>query len=359
VRVCLTGGTGFIGAATARRLLECRHAVVLLARSRARALPLEEMGASVIEGDLLDRNAVAGAVAGCEAVIHCAGVPRPAPVRVFRRVHVEGTRIVVEAARAAGARRLVHIASQAVLFEGRDIDAPESALARPARHVDPYSRTKAEGEEIALAANDPRRLETTSVRPALVWGRGDTTLLPALLRLALGPLGIPMCGPGRNLEATTHVRNAVSGIIGALESPRAPGRAYLLVDGFEIGWKDFMTRLVEAAGVKARFLRVPAAVARPAARAIDGAATALGLTVPLARFGVLMALTTKRYRETRAGVDLGYAPEVGLEEGLADLSAWVAAMGGPRNLARLGRERSRGEAAIAGALVGARRTSRS
>jgi nucleoside-diphosphate-sugar epimerase len=348
VRVCLTGGTGFIGGATAIRLLERRHALVLLARSRDRASRLESMGAKVIEGDLLDPGAVASAVGECEAVIHCAGVPRPAPVRVFRRVHVEGTRILVEAARSAGVRRFVHIASQAVLFDGRDIDALEDALSPPARHVDPYSKTKAEGERIALAANDPGGLQTTSLRPAVVWGRGDTTLLPALLRLSLGPVGIPMCGTGENIEATTHVQNVVSGIIAALESPRGAGRAYLLVDDFEVRWKDFMSRLVEAAGVEARFFRVPAAIAGPAAWALDRAAGLLGLPVPLAYFGVRMALTSRRYRATRAREELGYAPAVFLEEGLADLSAWVAEIGGPRNLARGERSR-RGARSDAGA----------
>ena len=334
MRVCLTGGTGFIGGAVAQRLLERGDALVLLARNRPRAARLEGLGARVVEGDLLDPEAVSRAAGGCEAVVHCAGVPRPAPTRVFRRVHVDGTRIVVDAARAAGVRRLVHIASQAVLFDGRDIDAPEDSLAPPARHIDPYSATKAEGERIALAANEPGGLQTTSLRPAVVWGRGDTTLLPALLRLALGPVGIPMCGDGENIEATTHVRNVVSGVIAALDSPRAPGRAYLLVDDFVIRWKDFMSRLAEAAGVAPRFFRVPAFIAGPAARAIDRAAGLLGLPVPLAYFGVRMALTSRRYRATRAREEIGYAPAVFLEEGLADLSAWVTEIGGPRNVAR-------------------------
>jgi nucleoside-diphosphate-sugar epimerase len=328
-----------MGGVTAVRLLERGDELVLLARSRARAARLESMGARVIEGDLLDAGAVASAVGGCEAVIHCAGVPRPAPVRVFRRVHVEGTRILVEAAREAGVRRLVHIASQAVLFDGRDIDAPERALSPPKRHVDPYSATKTEGERIALGANDPRGLQTTSLRPALVWGRGDTTLLPALLRLAMGPVGIPMCGTGANVEATTHVLNVATGILAALESPRAPGQAYLLVDEFEVRWKDFLSRLVAAAGVAPRFFRVPALVAGPAAWVIDRAAGLLGLPVPLAYFGVRMALTSRRYRATRAREEIGYAPAVLLEEGLADLSAWVAEMGGPRSLSRGARKR--------------------
>jgi nucleoside-diphosphate-sugar epimerase len=356
VRICLTGGTGFIGSAVAHRLLERGDTLVLLARSRARAARLEALGAKVVEGDLLDPGVVSRAAGGCEAAVHCAGVPRPAPARVFRRVHVDGTRILLDAARAAGVRRLVHIASQAVLFDGRDIDAPEDSLEPPSRHIDPYSETKAEGERSVLAANDPGGLQTTSLRPALVWGRGDTTLLPALLRLALGPVGIPMCGTGENTEATTHVRNVVSGVIAALESPRAPGRTYLLVDDFEVRWKDFMSRLVEAAGVAPRFFRVPAFIAGPAAWTIDRAAGLLGLPVPLAYFGVRMAITSRRYRATRAREEIGYAPAVFLEDGLADLSAWVAEMGGPRNVARGDRKR-RGGGSDAGAGHG--QTSRS
>jgi nucleoside-diphosphate-sugar epimerase len=353
VKVCVTGATGFIGRAVALELMERGEDVVLFARDRDRAAEIAGGRARIVECDLLDGASVARAVSGCAGVIHCAGVPRPAPLRVFRSIHVDGTAILVDAARVGGVRRLVNVASQTVLFDGRDIDGPEESLEPPARFIDPYSETKAAGERIALGANGSSGLEVTSVRPAVVWGRGDTTLLPSLVRLSTGLVGIPMSGDGTNIEATTHIRNAVRGILAALDGPRAPGRAYLILDAFEIGWNEFLGRLVAASGIEPRFFRVPAFAAAPVAWAIDRAAGALGLPVPLAYFGLRMALTSRRYRATRAREEIGYVPSVGLEEGLADLSAWVSEIGGPRMLAlsarpRPGAGRARGEEASRG-----------
>ena len=83
-------------------------------------------------------------------------------------------------------------------------------------------------------------------------------------------------------------------------------------------------------GVRARFRRVPRALAIPASWMLDHAAGALGLPVPLAYFGVRTSLTSRIVTSTRACEELGYAPRVGLEDGMADLRAWVAELVGRR-----------------------------
>ena len=109
MRVMITGGTGFIGSAAARRLVERGDSVVVLARSSSRAKAVEALGASIVMGDVRDADSIVLAAAGCEAVIHAAGVPRPATWRTFRAVHIEGTRNVLSAARSTGVRQVVHI----------------------------------------------------------------------------------------------------------------------------------------------------------------------------------------------------------------------------------------------------------
>lgn len=333
MRILITGATGFIGGAAARCLLARGDAVTILARSPTRAAALQAQGASVIVGDLCDVEAVTRAAQGCSAVLHAAGIPRPASWKAFRAAHIDGTRNVLAAARRAGVRRVVNIASQAVLFAGRDLLDIDETCAYPRTYIDPYSATKAAGERLALASNDDE-LEVTSLRPGMVWGRGDTTILPVFIRLARSPLGLPACGDGLNLEATTHIDNLTDAILAALSARAAPGRAYFVVDRFRIASREFFSRLLEATDVRPRFVCLPRMVAEPAAWMLDNAARALGLPIPLAYFGVRSALTSRSIKSTRARYELGYQARVGLEDGLTNLRAWVAEFGGADALSR-------------------------
>lgn len=329
MRVLVTGGTGFIGSATTRRLLARGHEVVVLTRRAGGSGGVG--GARVVVGDLLGSDGLDEALRGCAAVVHCAGRPGPATRSLFRRLHVEGTERLIDAAERAGVGRVVNIASQGVLFGGKDLIGVGDNCPYPERYIDPYCRTKAAGERVVLGANGRGGMKTISLRPAVVWGRGDRTVLPIMVKLARGP-GIPAAGPGTNIEATTHIENLVDAIVAGVEGTGGGGSAMLVLDDFSVTWREFLSRSVEAAGVRARFLRVPASVAGPAAWALDGVSGNLGLPVPLAYFGVRTAVTSRRFVPTRAREVLGYSARVGWEEGLADLKAWVEEVGGWRGL---------------------------
>ncbi|MGI9412510.1 MAG: NAD-dependent epimerase/dehydratase family protein [Hyphomicrobiales bacterium] len=328
MKIMVTGGTGFVGGRVAAGLLERGDKVVALAREPGKAAPLAAAGAKVVQGDLTEPSSLSAAARGCDTIVHAAGLPLAASRKVFHRIHVEGSRNVVRAAQTAGVRRLVNIASDAVVFAGRDLRDADESMPYPARFIDVYSETKALGEQQALAGHGRSGLQVTSLRPAIVWGRGDTTVLPIMAKLAAGWFGIPAIGKGENLEASCHIENLLAGVLAALDAPEAHGRAYFLLDDFQVGWREFLTRQMEAVGIRPKFLSVPAALAVPAAWALDRGADLLGLTVPLAYFGVRSAMTNRHYCTTRAHDELGYRPRVGFEEGLEDLGRWVEEIGG-------------------------------
>jgi nucleoside-diphosphate-sugar epimerase len=97
---------------------------------------------------------------------------------------VEGTARALESARAAGVRRFVHVGTEAAVFDGHDLIDIDEARPYPERQLFLHSETKAEAERRVLAANDPGGMTTVSIRPRLVWGPRDTTVLPAVLRMA-------------------------------------------------------------------------------------------------------------------------------------------------------------------------------
>jgi uncharacterized protein YbjT (DUF2867 family) len=156
VKVAITGGTGFVGRHLAERLLGEGHEVVLISRHSGKpAGPLDR--ATWVASDLSDPDILAGALTGCDAVAHCAGINRDLGSQTFERVHVEGTRRVVKAARRVGVRRIALMS----FLRAR----PDCGSA--------YHESKwAAAEEIVRASG----LDYTIIKAGMVYGRGDHML---------------------------------------------------------------------------------------------------------------------------------------------------------------------------------------
>ena len=159
-------------------------------------------------------------------------------------------------------RRFVHVGTEAALLAGDPlVEVDERA---PLRFDSPalYSSTKARAEEAVIEANG-NGLETVVVRPRFVWGRGDTTLLPAMAEMVRAGR-FAWIGGGRQRTSTTHVDNAVEGLMLAAERG-APGGVYFVTDGEPVVFREFVTRLIETQGVTPPGRSVPAPVANAVA----------------------------------------------------------------------------------------------
>src|SRR4051812_48284847 len=172
---------------------------------------------------------MAAGAAGCEVAFHAAAQlgdwGRPED---FERGNVAGTRSALAAARQAGVRRFVHVGTEAALLAGEPlIEVDERA---PLRFDSPalYSSTKARAEEAVVEANQ-NGLETVVVRPRFVWGRGDRTLLPIMTEMVRSGR-FAWIGGGRHRTSTTHVDNAIEGLVLGAERG-APGGVYFVTDG--------------------------------------------------------------------------------------------------------------------------------
>src|SRR5215213_7964287 len=171
----VTGGSGFIGGRLIERLRADGWDVRALARSDAAAGRVRSLRAEPAPGDLEDVGPLRAGADGADVVIHCAAKADdwgdPAE---FERINVRGTENVLRAAREAGARRVVHVGTEAALMAGQPLHrVNEDTPLRP----DSAAPTKARAEQAVRSANG-NGLETVVIRPRFVWGRGDTTLLP-------------------------------------------------------------------------------------------------------------------------------------------------------------------------------------
>jgi nucleoside-diphosphate-sugar epimerase len=318
--VFVTGGAGFIGRALLDALADRGETVRALAASQADAEAVAARGAIPVRGDLADLEALTAGMRGAELVVHAAGQARGgwAALDALRRVNVDGSRTVLQAARSAGVPRLVLLSSDQVVLGDRPLIDADESWPYPDRFVGPFAATKAEAERLVLAASTPE-LATVAVRPRLVWGAGDTGLLPRLLA-AVRSGRLRWVDGGAHLTSTTHVRNAVEGVLAAADRGRG-GQAYFVTDGAPLPFREFVTGLLATRGIVPQVGSVSGRVARAAA----GGTGVLWRALPLPGRPPVDLATVRAIgeectlRDDRARLELGYESQVGREAGLAEL----------------------------------------
>jgi nucleoside-diphosphate-sugar epimerase len=321
----VTGGSGFIGGALVRRLRADGWSVRGLARSDAAAEKLRSAGAEPVRGDLEDVDAMAVGARGADVLFHAAAALGEWGRREdFERGNVAGTRNALDAARRAGVGRFVHVGTEAGLLAGQPlVDVDETAPLRPDSKA-LYSATKAQAEQAVRDANGSE-LETVVVRPRLVWGAGDTTILPALVEAVRRGRWRWIDG-GRHRTSTTHVDNAVHGLVLGAERGR-PGGVYFVTDGEPVVFRDFVGELLATQGVEAPERSVPAAAIRLAAPTLEGVWRTLRLRgqPPVTRLAYWLAALETTIDISRAREELGYTPVRTIADGMAELRAATSA----------------------------------
>jgi nucleoside-diphosphate-sugar epimerase len=320
MRVFVTGGSGFVGGHLIERLVRDGHEVIAMARSDRSAARVADYGATPSRTDL-DRVGPTH-LEGCDAVIHAAAhVEEHGSREEFWRVNVEGTQRMLDASKRAGVKRFVHVGTEAILLnDTRDLVDVDESFPVPKQHRFLYSETKAEAEARVLAANDTP-LTTIALRPRLVWGPRDETILPAIARM-VDAGSFAWIDGGRARTSTTHVHNLVQALVLALARGEG-GRAYFVADDGTRTLKEFLSALAASRGIRLPKRSVPSGVLRPLARALEKGwqlARRPG-PAPLTPFAVCVMSRSVTIRTDRARRELGYAPLVGVDEGLRALAS--------------------------------------
>ncbi|WP_144751075.1 NAD-dependent epimerase/dehydratase family protein [Curtobacterium pusillum] len=320
MRVLVTGASGFLGRATAVAVRDAGHEVRTFQRR-----PSGVSGVSDVLGTMTDGAAVARAVAETDAIVHLAAkVSLAGDPADFARVNVDGTRTLVDAARAAGVGRFVFVSSPSVAHTGSSLVGAGAGPAEPARARGDYARTKAAAELVALGADAPG-FAVVAVRPHLVWGPGDTQLVGRIVnRARKGRL--PLLDSGAALIDTLYVDNAASAMVAALvhaADDDVHGNAYVVTNGEPRPVGDLLAGICTASGVPAPRVHVPAGVARVAGAVVEAVWRVRPGEdePPMTRFLAEQLSTAHWFDQRRTRQDLQWAPAVSIDEGLARLAA--------------------------------------
>ena len=264
----VTGATGFIGSHLARRLLREGERVRVLCRreSEAKLAPAIAAAAEIAYGDLRDRESLFAAARGTKRIFHCAGhVSDWGRDRAFFAANVDGTQWLLEAARASDLERFVHLSSIAVFGTPSpprfDDDSPYG------ESRDGYSRSKVEGEKIALAF---RGVPVTVLRPAVVYGRGGAWLEEPLSMIEQGRMFL--VGGGAGTCHPCYIENLLDAITLAATHPAAPGQAFIVGDGQSIPFHEYFDAVASLAGKPPVRRSIPLIAARPIALTLEAAA---------------------------------------------------------------------------------------
>jgi dihydroflavonol-4-reductase len=335
-RYLVTGATGFLGGHLVDALLSGGHAVVALCRKEEPEL--EGRGVFVVRGDVLDRESVERAAVRCDGAFHCAGkVSRdPDDAEELYRLHVAGTRSVLEGCKASGVRRVVVASTSGTVAVSDDprrvaTESDEAPVALLARW--PYYRSKLYAERAALDAN-AEGFEVLSVNPTLLLGPGDShgsSTEDVRLFLERRIPAVPAGG-----ISYVDARDAAIAMALAMDKG-TPGSRYL-IGACNLTFREFFARLARVSGVPSPWMPMPRMpeLARLGARWFDRALGLMGAVPGLDPVSVEMAQYFWYLDSARASRELGWEardPTMTLADTVRDIRDRGVVLGAVREVA--------------------------
>lgn len=324
-RYIVTGGGGFVGKALAKELRRAGHDVLSL--SRGSYPELTELGVVSARVDLgSDDTSWWSMFEGADGVFHTAAkVDMWGRYEDFFRTNVAGTRNVLAACKQAGVKNLVFTSSPSVIHDGNQLCGVNEEYPYPAHFDALYPQTKAQAEREVLASDKPGVLRTTALRPHLIWGPGDTNLVPTILdRARKGRL--PRIGDGENLVDLTYIDDCVNAHVLAMQTletnpEQVGGRVYFISQGEPVKMWSWIDQILQANGLEPISRSIGSKTAMTLAYIVEGVSRVLlRLGVEreplLTRFLVSEMYTSHYFDISRARRDLGFNPKYSIAEAL-------------------------------------------
>mgnify|MGYP003931426463 CR=1 FL=1 len=322
-KILVTGATGFIGGRLAYRLaVEEGAAVTGSGRSIDDAPMLEKAGVSLAYGELLDLPRIRALAEGQDLIFHVAAWlgPRHGGREMAWPLNVFATINLVRGAAAAGVSRLVHTSSIAAYGPpAAGTEALTEATAVDPAQAGIYGRTKAEGEQKALALARELGLGMVIIRPGMVYGPGSYSWSKRMVQLLQKRVPV-IFGDGNGLAYQVYIDNLVDGMILAAKAPAAAGEDFHFVDP-QVTWQQWFGRYGEMCACPP--VQIPLWLSQVVVRVAERLPLGLSIDRDLLKFYT----AGTRFPTTKAERLLGYRPQVNFGEAMARTESWLRAEG--------------------------------
>lgn len=306
----------------ATRLIAEGQQVSGLVRKTSNLSFLEGLKVKLSSGDLSDKALLDEATQGVDIVYHVAGRASDwGPIELFRKVNVEGTKNLMESSLKSGVKRFVFISSAAVHgFRGfRDAieDSPKIDT------IFPYCITKKEAEDLVNKYHREKGLPTLIIRPGNVFGPRDRVTFVKMAELIEKGQMVYISG-GKPLTCPTYVQNLIDAILLAVDRKETVGETFIITDGLEITWKEYMDKIAEKLGVRRPLFSVPYPIAYSAAALCEAILKLFRSNKPpiITRYRIANVGKDYHFNIEKARTKLGYQPRVSLDEAMERTVEW-------------------------------------
>ncbi len=319
MKALVTGASGFTGGYLVRNLIEHNYDVRAFVRPSSDIDELKKWPIEFAFGHLQNKGDIEDAMQGIDVVFHIAAIYRSAnlPDTAYWEVNVLGTEHVMEAALKHGVQRVVHCSTGGVHGHVENPPANEDSPLHPG---DIYQESKLEGEKIAFFYHREKGLPVTVVRPIGIYGPGDTRMLK-MYRMVQNRKFI-MFGDGNVLYHLTYVTDTVEGIRLAAEAPNAVGEAYIIGGEKYITLNQFAELIANELNVPPPRLHLPVWPLYIAGYLCEKICIPFRIQPPIFRRRVDIFTKDRAFDISKAKRDLGYQPQVDLQEGIHRTAQW-------------------------------------
>lgn len=323
-KILVTGGTGFLGKSLSLRLVSSGYDVTAMGRDSVKGLALEKSNITYAEGDLRDQNFVRNVTKKVDIVFHCGALSSIwGHKQDFISINVDGTQNIIDGCLENSVQRLIYVSSPSIYsqFANKENLTEKSEL--PQNPLNFYAASKLISESrIDLATK--KGLQTFTIRPRAIFGPEDQTIFPRLIRLAEKG-SFPLLNQGLAKVDLTYVENVVDSLILCMQADeKFSGQKYNITNGQPTCFVDLVQKLFQLLNLKVTYKHVPVNVMYLVAAIMEGTCRLLpSFPEPkLTRATVGYLAYGQTFDITKARQELGYSPQVSLDDGLLRFAKW-------------------------------------
>lgn len=315
----ITGAAGFLGKHLVQLFSNGKNELVTIARPTSNIEHLEKAGVEIIRGDLHDAGCIKAAAKGAEVIIHAAATLR-GTWDDFDAINVRATQHLLEAAVANKCQRFVFISSIIVYdHSNADLEAPFSEeLPYEETNLTYYSKTKIAAEKLVQQYHEEKKLATTVLRPAAIYGKGGPLFL-SRLGFAAGDRRYLVVGHGKLPLPLSHVEGIAEAVKLCIEKDRAVGQTYNVVEDEVVSQNDYFNEVKRYVLPKLSTVKMPYGLMKFLSQSADKVLGLAGMTSPLPMSYMKLCATPYAYSNEKIKQELGWRPQADFRESLREM----------------------------------------